>query len=58
MSESLIYILVFLALMFFMHRSHGTGGCGHSHKQLEGHDYKDDESNNNPKNGTEHKLHN
>ncbi len=34
MSETLIYIILFALLMFFMHRGHGggMGGCGgHSH---------------------------
>lgn len=48
MSETLIYLIIFAAIIFFMHRGHGhgTGGCGgHSHKQHKGHNHCDDESN-------------
>lgn len=49
MSETLIYIIIFAAIMFFMHRGHGAhgggtlptgrqvGGCGgHSHGEHKG----------------------
>lgn len=42
MTETLIYIIIFAALMFFMHRGHGShgdsmGGCGgHSHGSNKG----------------------
>ncbi len=38
MSATLIYIIIFALLMFFMHRGHGgMGGCGtgHSHSVRE-----------------------
>lgn len=51
MSETLIYIIIFAAIMFFMHRGHGAhggggmGGCGgHSHGSHKGHDQNEDES--------------
>ncbi len=52
MSATLIYIIIFAAIMFFMHRGHGAhggggmGGCGggHSHGGHEGHSQKNNES--------------
>lgn len=51
MSETLIYIIIFALIMFFMHRGHaahgggGMGGCGgHSHGQHKGHGLQDDDS--------------
>ncbi len=43
MSETLIYIIILAAIMFFMHRSHGggMGSCGgHSHSTHNGHTQK------------------
>lgn len=58
MPDTLIYIILFIAIMLFMHRGHGTGGCGgHSHIHHKGHNHSDDKSHFNPKSGTEHKLH-
>jgi len=43
MSETLIYIIIFAAILFFMHRGHG--GCGgHSHGSHKGHDHLSDKT--------------
>ncbi|HAB54022.1 MAG: hypothetical protein A2315_07280 [Ignavibacteria bacterium RIFOXYB2_FULL_35_12] len=63
MSETLIYIVIFAAVMFFMHRGHGAhgggmGGCGgHSHGSHKGHGQKDDESVADSKKENEHQHH-
>lgn len=48
MSETFIYIIIFAALIFFMHRGHGSmGGCGgHSHHAHgdKDHQHKDKEN--------------
>lgn len=58
MSDSLIYIILFALLMFFMHRGHGgMGGCGgHSHQHSpEKADLEGDESVENS--SSEHRHH-
>jgi len=52
MSETLIYVIIFALIMFFMHRGHGhgshggrIGSCGgHSHGSHKGHTKKGDEN--------------
>ncbi|MBK7381046.1 MAG: hypothetical protein IPJ03_19015 [Ignavibacteriales bacterium] len=67
MSETLIYIIIFAVIMFFMPRGHGAhggggmGNCsGHSHISHKGHSNKDNESDTNGsdlKQECEHQLH-
>ena len=64
MSETLIYIIIFAAIMFFIHRGHGAhggggmGGCGgRSHGSHKGHGQKDDESSTETSGKNEHRHH-
>ncbi|OGU40916.1 MAG: hypothetical protein A2315_07260 [Ignavibacteria bacterium RIFOXYB2_FULL_35_12] len=64
MSETLIYIIIFAAIMIFMHRGHGAhggggvGGCGgHSHGSHKGHGQKNDEASPDVKKENEHQHH-
>lgn len=61
MSETLIYVIIFAAIMFFMHRGHGAhgggmGGC-HSHGSHKGHNHGGDEPGVNSKKENVHQHH-